>query len=122
MLAARMYGINDLRVEEIPKPRIGPDEILVKVRAAAICGTDVRMLTSGAKGVDETIRWCWGMNLPAILWRSAQKPSAMRPVCGWRLRPIWAAASATCASAATGIYAPAMRHSASTWTVLSPNM
>ena len=54
MLAARMYGINNLRVEEIPKPRIGPDEILVKVRAAAICGTDVRMLTSGAKGVDET--------------------------------------------------------------------
>ena len=47
MLAARMYGINDLRIEEMPKPKIGAGEILVKVRAAAICGTDVRMLTSG---------------------------------------------------------------------------
>ena len=54
MLAARMYGINDLRIEEMPKPKIGAGEILVKVRAAAICGTDVRMLTSGAKGTDSS--------------------------------------------------------------------
>ena len=53
MLAARMYGINDLRIEEMPKPKIGAGEILVKVRAA-ICGTDVRMLTSGAKGTDSS--------------------------------------------------------------------
>ena len=26
MLAARMYGINDLRVEEVPKPAIGKGE------------------------------------------------------------------------------------------------
>ena len=32
MLAARMYGINDLRIEEMPKPKIGAGEILVKVR------------------------------------------------------------------------------------------
>ena len=54
MLAARMYGINDLRIEEMPKPKIGAGEILVKVRAAAICGTDVRMLTNGAKGADSS--------------------------------------------------------------------
>ena len=30
MLAARMYGINDLRIEEMPKPKIGAGEILVK--------------------------------------------------------------------------------------------
>ena len=54
MLAARMYGIHDLRIEEMPKPKIGAGEILVKVRAAAICGTDVRMLTSGAKGTDSS--------------------------------------------------------------------
>ena len=53
MLAARMYGVNDLRVEEIPTPSAGPGEILIKVKAAAICGTDVRMLTNGAKGINE---------------------------------------------------------------------
>ena len=31
MLAARMYGINDLRVEEVPKPKVGKNEILLKI-------------------------------------------------------------------------------------------
>ena len=48
MLAARMYGINDLRVEEIPTPVPKAGEILLKVRAAAICGTDVRILSAGS--------------------------------------------------------------------------
>lgn len=52
MLAARMYGINELRVEEAPTPLPGPGEVLLKVEAAAICGTDVRILTSGAPNVD----------------------------------------------------------------------
>ena len=43
MLSARMYGINDLRMEEVPVPEIGPDELLVEVKAAAVCGTDVRI-------------------------------------------------------------------------------
>lgn len=53
MLAARMYGINDIRLEEVPTPVPGTGEILVKVAAAAVCGTDVRMIFNGAKGVDE---------------------------------------------------------------------
>lgn len=35
------YNNNDVRVEEIPKPKINDDEILVKVMASGICGTDV---------------------------------------------------------------------------------
>lgn len=53
MLAARMYGVNDLRIENVPKPQPGPGEVLLKVKAAAICGTDVRMLTSGAAAASE---------------------------------------------------------------------
>jgi len=41
MLVARYYKNDDVRVEEIPKPRIGVGEILVKVVASGICGTDV---------------------------------------------------------------------------------
>ena len=52
MLALRLYGKNDIRLEEVPKPVIGEDEILLKTRAAAICGTDVRMWKNGQKGVD----------------------------------------------------------------------
>lgn len=52
MLAARMYGINDIRIEEVPKPVPSECEILIKVKAAAVCGTDVRMIKNGAKGID----------------------------------------------------------------------
>ena len=49
MKAIRLHGVDDLRVEEIPLPRIGGGEVLVRVGAALICGTDVRMLKNGAK-------------------------------------------------------------------------
>ena len=41
MLVAKYYHNNDIRLEEMPIPQIGPGEILVKVRASGICGTDV---------------------------------------------------------------------------------
>jgi len=41
MLVAKYYNNNDIRLEDIPIPKIGPGEILVKVRASGICGTDV---------------------------------------------------------------------------------
>ena len=41
MLVAVYYNNNDIRIEDIPKPEIGPKEILLKVMASGICGTDV---------------------------------------------------------------------------------
>lgn len=41
MKAAVYYNNNDVRIEEIPKPEIGHGEILVKVFASGICGSDV---------------------------------------------------------------------------------
>jgi L-iditol 2-dehydrogenase len=35
------YNNRDVRVEEIDVPRIGPDEMLVKVLASGLCGSDV---------------------------------------------------------------------------------
>jgi L-iditol 2-dehydrogenase len=50
MRAALLYGKDDLRVEDVPVPDVGPGEILLKVKAAAICGTDIRMFRNGARG------------------------------------------------------------------------
>lgn len=47
MLAAVYHGPNDLRVEEVPRPQIGTDEILIKVLSSTICGTDLRILKGG---------------------------------------------------------------------------
>ena len=44
MLAAVYHGPHDLRVEEVPVPQVGPDEMLIRVLNANICGTDLRIL------------------------------------------------------------------------------
>ncbi|MEV0774350.1 alcohol dehydrogenase catalytic domain-containing protein [Streptomyces sp. NPDC050433] len=41
MLAARLYGTKDLRIEEMPEPEPGPGEVKIRVAHAGICGTDV---------------------------------------------------------------------------------
>lgn len=41
MRVAMYYNNHDVRLEEYPTPTIGPDELLVKVRASGVCGTDV---------------------------------------------------------------------------------
>ena len=41
MLVAKYYKNDDVRIEEMPRPVIGQGEILVKVIASGICGTDV---------------------------------------------------------------------------------
>lgn len=39
--AAIIYGPRDLRVEEVEVPAIGPEDVLVRVKACGICGSDV---------------------------------------------------------------------------------
>src|SRR5574341_2669940 len=41
MKVAMYYNNRDVRVEEMAVPSIGPGELLVRVRASGICGTDV---------------------------------------------------------------------------------
>ena len=57
MRASVFYGKHDLRTEEVKKPEIGPDDILVEVKACGICGTDVHIY-EGDKGAAETYPPC----------------------------------------------------------------
>jgi L-iditol 2-dehydrogenase len=41
MKAALYYNLDDIRVEEVPKPEIGSDEILVEMKACGVCGSDL---------------------------------------------------------------------------------
>ena len=47
MLAAVLYGSEDLRMERIPVPRIGPGELLLRMGAALTCGTDLKVYRRG---------------------------------------------------------------------------
>jgi L-iditol 2-dehydrogenase len=48
MRAAVYRGINDMRVETVPVPRIGPGELLVKIATCGICGTDLKKIHTGS--------------------------------------------------------------------------
>jgi L-iditol 2-dehydrogenase len=49
MKAAVYYGIRDIRIEDRPVPEIGEEDILLKVGACAICGTDLKVFMHGYK-------------------------------------------------------------------------
>ena len=48
MRAVVYRGVNDLRVETVPVPKIGPGELLVKVATCGICGTDLKKIHTGS--------------------------------------------------------------------------
>ena len=47
MRAAVYRGPNRVELEELPIPEIGPGEILVRVRACGVCGTDLKKIAYG---------------------------------------------------------------------------
>jgi len=47
MMAAVLYGKQQLRVEPVAIPEIKPGDLLVRVRAALTCGTDVKVFLRG---------------------------------------------------------------------------
>lgn len=47
MRAVRLYGAKDLRVDDVEKPVVDADEFLIRVKAATVCATDIRIYTYG---------------------------------------------------------------------------
>jgi L-iditol 2-dehydrogenase len=48
MQAAVYRGVNDVRVETVPVPKIGAGELLIRVHTCGICGTDLKKISSGS--------------------------------------------------------------------------
>lgn len=48
MRAVVYHGVNDMRVETVPVPRIGKGELLVKIATCGICGTDLKKIHTGS--------------------------------------------------------------------------
>lgn len=44
MRAVVFHGVNDFRVEEVPRPRPGPGEAVIRVTLTTICGTDLHIV------------------------------------------------------------------------------
>ena len=48
MQAAVYRGVNDVRLETVPVPRIGHGEMLVRVHSCGVCGTDLKKISTGS--------------------------------------------------------------------------
>ena len=48
MRAAVYRSVNDVRIETIPVPEIGPGEVLMKIHTCGICGTDLKKIHTGS--------------------------------------------------------------------------
>ncbi len=48
MQAAVYRGVNDVRLETVPVPQVGPGEILIRVHTCGICGTDLKKIATGS--------------------------------------------------------------------------
>ncbi len=48
MQAAVYRAVNDVRVETVPVPEIGPGEVLIRVHSCGICGTDLKKIHTGS--------------------------------------------------------------------------
>ncbi len=89
MKAFVLHGAKDIRLEEVPKPAPGPGEVLVAVRAAGICGSDLHYYAHGRCGnfiptrpfilghefAGEVVAHGEGVEGPAIGTRVAVDPS-----------------------------------------------
>ncbi len=47
MKAALLYGVKDLRIEDVDHPVVQPGEVIAKIEAATTCGTDLKILQRG---------------------------------------------------------------------------
>jgi threonine dehydrogenase-like Zn-dependent dehydrogenase len=50
MKVATIHGRDDVRLDEVPEPEPGPDDVLVRVAACGICGSDLGYVAAGGLG------------------------------------------------------------------------
>ena len=52
MKVLRFYAPKDVRIEDVPEPECGPDEVKLRVRNCSTCGTDVKIFNNGHQNID----------------------------------------------------------------------
>ena len=67
MRAVRWHARNDVRLDEVPVPEPGPSEVLIRIEAVGICGTDVDEVLHGPITVPITPHPVSGRSAPITL-------------------------------------------------------
>ncbi len=75
MLAMVFHGANDLRLEPVPRPHVDAGSALVKVEAAAVCASDIRIYKGDKAAKAGTIL---GHELAAVVVEAGKDVSAVQ--------------------------------------------
>jgi L-iditol 2-dehydrogenase len=75
MQAAVYHGVNDIRLESVPVPEIGPGELLVRVHTCGICGTDLKKISTGSHSAPRI----FGHETAGVVTRVGAGVSAFQP-------------------------------------------
>ena len=67
MKAAVLYGKEDLRLEQVPVPRAGAGELVLRVGAALTCGTDLKVYKRGGHATMLTLPSLFGHELAGVV-------------------------------------------------------
>jgi len=79
MRAALFYGPRDIRVEEVAVPTLGDEEVLVRVKTALTCGTDLKIFTRGAHPIITEIPSLFGHEFAGVVEAVGRNVRGMRP-------------------------------------------
>ncbi len=79
MRAAIFYGPGDLRLEDVPSTEPGPGEILVEVKAAATCGTDLKSYRRGHPKLFPTVPARFGHEFAGVVSAVGDGVTAFTP-------------------------------------------
>jgi L-iditol 2-dehydrogenase len=72
------HGINDVRLDDIEIPEINENEALLKVRAAALCGTDLRVKASGHRCIPEKETRILGHEVSGVISKVGGKVKGLK--------------------------------------------
>lgn len=67
MKAAVFKGIENIKVEEVPKPEIKDEEVLIKIKYCSICGTDKKIYSHGRDSLDEHPEQILGHEITGVI-------------------------------------------------------
>jgi len=79
----------DIAIQEVPQPELQPDQVLIEVKAAGVCGSDLHMWRQ---------RHSWPIKLPLIL---GHEFAGVIAGVGERVRGFWPGERVTCETAAS---------------------
>lgn len=79
MKAIRIHGPQDLRCDTIREPDVGPEDVLVKVKVAGICGSDLTYVKVGGVGAPVREPIGLGHELAGVIERVGSNVHDMQP-------------------------------------------